>query len=65
VEALARGKGLLLAYKSANFATGHQKVLHSYGAENLSRLKETAAKYDPEGFFQKLQYGGFLLRDNA
>lgn len=65
VEALAREMGLLLDYKCANFATGHQKVLRSYGADNLRRLQEVAAKYDPEGVFQKLQNGGFLLRDNV
>ncbi|SPQ24830.1 a4b5a052-329d-4f6c-822b-3091ff28ac11 [Thermothielavioides terrestris] len=51
--------------EDANFATGHQKVLRSYGAESLRRLRETAARYDPEGVFQRLQCGGFLLRDNV
>ncbi|KXX73112.1 Bifunctional solanapyrone synthase [Madurella mycetomatis] len=64
-EALAREKGLWLEYKCANFATGHQKVLRGYGAENLKKLQEAAAKYDPERVFQKLQNAGFLLRDNV
>lgn len=42
-----------------------QRVLGSYGAENIKRMQEAAAKYDPEGVFQKLQYGGFLLRNNV
>ncbi|KXX79885.1 Bifunctional solanapyrone synthase [Madurella mycetomatis] len=65
VEFLARKKGLWLDYKCANFAIGHQKVLRSYGAENLKKLQEAAAKYDPERVFQNLQNDGFLLRDNV
>ncbi|KAI0379083.1 hypothetical protein F5Y04DRAFT_290559 [Hypomontagnella monticulosa] len=60
---IARDKGLLLDYLSMNFANSSQDVLRSYGAENVRRMQETAAKYDPEGVFQKLQNGGFLLRD--
>ncbi|GAB1318345.1 hypothetical protein MFIFM68171_08555 [Madurella fahalii] len=57
-------EGLWLDYKCPNFAAGHQKVLHSYGIENLKKLQEAASKYDPERVFQKLQNDGFLLRDN-
>ncbi|KAJ5914076.1 6-hydroxy-D-nicotine oxidase [Penicillium tannophilum] len=64
VESLASEKGLLLDFKCMSFANAYQKVLRSYGAENAERMRETAAKYDPEGVFQKLQHGGFLLRDN-
>ncbi|KAJ6020376.1 6-hydroxy-D-nicotine oxidase [Penicillium herquei] len=64
VETLANKKGLSLEFKCMSFATGSQKVLDSYGAENLKQMQEVAAKYDPEGLFQRLQNGGFLLRDN-
>jgi hypothetical protein len=64
VHSLAKEKGVLLDFKCMSFATGSQKVLRSYGADNVKRMQETAAKYDPEGVFQKLQRGGFLLRDN-
>ncbi|PYH65101.1 uncharacterized protein BO88DRAFT_408038 [Aspergillus vadensis CBS 113365] len=37
------------------FATGSQRVLGSYGAENIRLMQEAAAKYDPEGVSQKLQ----------
>jgi hypothetical protein len=47
-----------------NFARGSQNVLASYGAENVRRMQEAVTKYDPEGVFQRLQNGGFLLRDN-
>ncbi|KAJ5734910.1 uncharacterized protein N7483_000035 [Penicillium malachiteum] len=63
VEVLAKEKGLLLEFKPMGFATGSQNVLGSYGAANLKQMREVAAKYDPEGLFQRSQYGGFLLRD--
>lgn len=64
VQALAGEKGLLLEYLSMSFANASQKVLRSYGADNVKRLQEAAAKYDPEGVFQKLQNDGFLLRNS-
>ena len=60
---LAREKGLLLDYVSASFAGGYQDVLGSYGVESLEKLRAAAGKYDPEGVFQTLQNGGFLLRN--
>lgn len=65
VQNLAKERELLLDFKCMSFATASQKVLGSYGADNVKRMQEVAAKYDPEGVFQKLQNGGFLLRDNV
>ncbi|EHA18968.1 hypothetical protein ASPNIDRAFT_42784 [Aspergillus niger ATCC 1015] len=65
VQYLAKDKGLLLDFKCMGFATASQRVLGSYGVDNIKRMQEVAAKYDPEGVFQKLQNGGFLLRDNV
>ncbi|KAB8220466.1 6-hydroxy-D-nicotine oxidase [Aspergillus novoparasiticus] len=65
VHSLARETGLLLDFKCMSFAMASQRVLGSYGAENIKRMQEAAAKYYPEGVFQKLQYGGFLLRSNV
>ncbi|KAL4961862.1 FAD-binding oxidoreductase [Aspergillus stella-maris] len=59
----ARSKGLLLNYLTSNFASAGQAVLQSYGAENLKLMQAAAQKYDPDGMFQKQQWGGFLLRD--
>ncbi|KAK2762643.1 hypothetical protein FQN54_000816 [Arachnomyces sp. PD_36] len=64
VRDLAKRKGLLLDFLSMNFATASQKVLGSYGADNVKRMQNTADKYDPESVFQKLQNGGFLLYGN-
>ncbi|KAI1476913.1 FAD-binding domain-containing protein [Daldinia eschscholtzii] len=59
----AKAKDLLLPYLFMNTAGKTQKVLASYGAENVEFIRTTAAKYDPEQVFQKLQNGGFLVRD--
>jgi FAD/FMN-containing dehydrogenase len=36
--------------------------MRSYGEDNVEKLKDVAAKYDPDGVFQQLQNDGFLLR---
>lgn len=64
VQSLAKRKGLLLDFLCMSFATGSQKVLRSYGADNVKRMQDTAAKYDCEGVFQRLQNNGFLLHNN-
>lgn len=46
-----------------NYADPGQKVLRSYGAENVEFMKKVAAKYDPEGVFQKLCPGGFKISE--
>ncbi|KAK4500372.1 hypothetical protein PRZ48_008561 [Zasmidium cellare] len=43
-----------------NDASPNQDVYSSYGAENLARLKQIKAAYDPSGFFTQRQ-GGFKL----
>lgn len=60
---LAKEKGLHLDFVFMNDAGYSQNVLGSYGERIVRMLQETAAKYDPEGFFQKSQNGGFLLRN--
>ncbi|KAI3329235.1 FAD-binding domain-containing protein [Xylariaceae sp. AK1471] len=61
--AAAKARSLDLPYLFANTAGREQKVLQSYGDENVAYMKSVAAKYDPESIFQKLQSDGFLLRD--
>ncbi|PYI28057.1 hypothetical protein BP00DRAFT_403651 [Aspergillus indologenus CBS 114.80] len=65
VEALARTGGVFLDFQCMNFAGAGQKVLASYGAENVRRMRAVADKYHPEGVWQVLQFGGFLLRDSV
>ena len=62
IRKLAEEKGLLLDFVFMNDAWKEQKVLASYGKENLRELQQTADKFDPEGVFQRQQNDGFLLR---
>ncbi|KAK7756327.1 hypothetical protein SLS62_001553 [Diatrype stigma] len=44
-----------------NYASPDQDVLRSYGPENVRRMRDAAAKYDPDGVFQRLCPGGFKI----
>lgn len=63
VKKAAKDRGLLLDFICPTFADKRQDVLRGFGEENVELIKEVAAKYDEQGIFQKLQYGGFLVRD--
>jgi hypothetical protein len=56
---MAEKKGLLYDFLYLNDAAGDQKVVESYGQENVRFLKDVAKEYDPEGLFQRI--GGFKL----
>lgn len=60
-EATARRNGTFLEYVYANYASRDQNPLRSYGEANFAKMREVAAKYDPQGVFQTLQFGGWLL----
>ncbi|KAL3490398.1 hypothetical protein BJX62DRAFT_252037 [Aspergillus germanicus] len=63
VRNTAKSRDQLLPYLCATFASSDQDVLSSYGAQNVELMKAVSRKYDPEGVFQRQQFGGFLLRD--
>jgi hypothetical protein len=44
-----------------NYADSSQDPLGSYGEENIRKMKEAAAKYDPQQVFQNLCPGGFKI----
>lgn len=44
-----------------NYADKSQDPLASYGAENVKKMRDAAAKYDPDQVFQKLCPGGFKI----
>ncbi|WXC56403.1 hypothetical protein SNK03_002339 [Fusarium graminearum] len=44
-----------------NYADKSQNPLGSYGPENIRKMKDAAAKYDPNQVFQKLVPGGFKI----
>jgi hypothetical protein len=48
-------------YIFANIAAREQKVLASYGQDNLNFMRSVSRKYDGIGMFQNLQNGGFLV----
>ncbi|KAI0967871.1 hypothetical protein F4678DRAFT_482894 [Xylaria arbuscula] len=50
-----------LPWTYLNYADKTQDPLSSYGLENVVKMKEVAAKYDPQGVFQTLCPGGFKL----
>ncbi|KAI3329680.1 hypothetical protein F4824DRAFT_516653 [Ustulina deusta] len=53
----------ILPWLYMNYADKSQPVLQSYGPDNVRRMKQVAAKYDPKGVFQRLCPGGFKLAD--
>lgn len=61
VDEVAKKNGSYLPFRYANYAAPDQDPLASYGEKNLSRLREIAETYDPEGVFQVLQNGGWLV----
>ncbi|KAI0470314.1 FAD-binding domain-containing protein [Xylaria cf. heliscus] len=62
IATLAETRGNFLPYQFMNDAGFGQKVLESYGEENMAALQSVAARYDPNLTFQRLQNGGFLLQ---
>lgn len=54
-------EGGWIKWKYMNYADKSQDVLASYGEENVQKMKDAAAKYDPDGVFQRLVPGGFKI----
>ena len=61
IESSSIKHGADLHYRFMNDAYDGQAVLAGYGAENLEELRRIALAYDPNGIFQRLQNGGWLL----
>ncbi|KAL6872151.1 FAD-binding domain-containing protein [Trichoderma novae-zelandiae] len=57
-ETVARAHGTYHPFLYINYASPSQNPLCGYGAESVKSLKAAAAKYDPQGVFQKLMPGG-------
>ncbi|KAG7417235.1 hypothetical protein LZL87_007037 [Fusarium oxysporum] len=62
-EYAATIEGGNLEWTYLNYADKSQDPLGSYGAENIKKMKDAAAKYDPQQVFQKLVPGGFKISD--
>ncbi|KAI1645247.1 uncharacterized protein F4817DRAFT_317959 [Daldinia loculata] len=63
IENIAEEGGDLQKVSFMNDAGPTQTVLESYGTENLKKMRDVAAKYDPYGVFQELENDGVLLRN--
>jgi len=61
IEALAIERQLGANYRFLNYAWKDQKVLESYGKDNIAKLNAASKKYDPEQFFQTTVPGGFKI----
>ncbi|KAK6219336.1 hypothetical protein LQW54_002324 [Pestalotiopsis sp. IQ-011] len=48
-------------FRYLNYCDGSQDPLAGYGAENIRKMKDAAAKYDPNGVFQTRVPGGFKI----
>ncbi|KAG9220414.1 hypothetical protein CCMSSC00406_0003870 [Pleurotus cornucopiae] len=57
---LARERGLLTKFIYANYASGTQNVLESYGEENIKKMRIVKEKYDPDDLL-KVWKGGWKL----
>lgn len=55
--------GGLLDWIYLKYADRSQDVFRSYGEENIRKIREAAAKYDPEGVFQTLCPGGLKMSE--
>ncbi|KAK7740410.1 hypothetical protein SLS62_011127 [Diatrype stigma] len=55
--------GLMRDWLYMNYADKSQDVLRSYGVDNVRKMKEVAATYDPDQVFQKLCLGGWKISD--
>lgn len=61
IEELAQQRGKGCTFKYMNYAHQEQDVIASFGKESKAFLIGVAAKYDPEGIFQKLQPAAWKL----
>jgi hypothetical protein len=50
-----------LEWTYLNYADPSQDSLSSYGTENIKKMRNVAAKYDPDRVFQRLCPGGYKL----
>ncbi|KAL8874785.1 MAG: hypothetical protein Q9198_006768, partial [Flavoplaca austrocitrina] len=61
VENYTRSTGQHVPFIYMNYALPTQKVIESYGQENVNFLRAVSRKYDPKQVFQRLVPGGFKL----
>lgn len=60
-RALLKRHGQLMDFIYLNYADISQKVLQSWGADNVAKLQAVSKKYDPKGVFQEQVPGGYKI----
>lgn len=61
IEAYAKSVDGNVDFRYLNYSDSSQDPLRSYGKENVKKMREAAAKYDPTGIFQTRVPGGFKV----
>ena len=65
VDDFAAPKGTGDPFRYLNYAASGQDVFGGYGEENRLFLQDVSRRYDPEGFYQEANTGGFRLWANS
>ncbi|KAI1213968.1 FAD-binding domain-containing protein [Annulohypoxylon truncatum] len=61
VESYAKSLDKDVGFLYLNYCDGSQNPLGNYGEENVKKMKEASAKYDPIGVFQERVPGGYKI----
>lgn len=61
IESYAKSVDGNVGFRYLNYSDSSQDPLGSYGKENIKRMRDAAAKYDPDGVFQTRVPGGFKV----
>lgn len=61
IEQATKEIGMYEPFKYLGDAMYGQKVIESYGKENVQRMKQIQRKYDPQGVWDRVLPGGFKL----
>ncbi|KAF3057407.1 Bifunctional solanapyrone synthase [Daldinia childiae] len=61
IKSYARSLNSDIEFLYLNYCDGSQNPFSTYGKENIKKMKEAAAKYDPTGVFQTRVPGGFKI----
>ncbi|KAI1657731.1 FAD-binding domain-containing protein [Daldinia decipiens] len=61
IESYARSLNGDIGFLYLNYCDGSQNPFSTYGEENIKKMKEASAKYDPTGIFQARVPGGFKI----
>ena len=61
IEAYATSVDGNVDFRYLNYCEGTQDPFSTYGADNIRKMKDAAAKYDPTGVFQTRVPGGFKI----